>query len=238
MMTEAIIQMTQVSKTFGSGDALTPALQRIDLDVRQGEMVAIMGSSGSGKSTLLTVAGGLEKASEGKVRVAGLQLDLATPAQLTEFRRRSIGFVFQEFNLIPSLTIRENVSLPLELDGWRISRAKVEATNSLRLMEIDHLADRYPTEVSGGQRQRAAIARSFVGTRQVILADEPTGALDSRTGENVARALRNRVDEGATVLLVTHDAKCAAWADRILTIRDGKIVDSVITDRRAESLFE
>lgn len=232
-----MIELQGVTKSFGSGDAKVTAIKQIDLTVRSGELVAVMGPSGSGKSTLLTIAGGLERPTAGKVLVSGRDLSAATNAELTDFRRKVVGFVFQEFNLIPSLTLLENVSLPLELDGWKPSRAKEEARRALAALEIVNLEKRFPAEVSGGQRQRVAIARSFTGARNLILADEPTGALDSRTGEDVVRALRSRVDEGATAVMVTHDAKAAAWADRIMTIRDGVLVSTAETDRRPEGLL-
>lgn len=232
-----MIELQGVTKSFGSGAAKVTAIKQIDLTVRSGELVAVMGPSGSGKSTLLTIAGGLERPTAGKVLVSGRDLSAATNAELTDFRRKVVGFVFQEFNLIPSLTLLENVSLPLELDGWKPSRAKEEARRALAALEIVNLEKRFPAEVSGGQRQRVAIARSFTGARKLILADEPTGALDSRTGEDVVRALRSRVDEGATAVMVTHDAKAAAWADRIMTIRDGILVSTAETDRRPEGLL-
>lgn len=233
----SMIELRGVSQSFGFGDAKITALKSIDLSVSSGELVAIMGPSGSGKSTLLTIAGGLERPTAGKVIVAGKDLSTATNAELTEFRRKTVGFVFQEFNLIPSLTLMENVSLPLELDGWKPSKAKAEARKALADLEISNLEKRFPAEVSGGQRQRVAIARSFAGSRTLLLADEPTGALDSRTGEEVVRALRTRVNQGATAVMVTHDAKCAAWADRILTIRDGALVGTAQTDRSGEGLL-
>lgn len=233
----AIIELQGVSKSFGSGGGQITALRDVDLTVNAGELVAVMGPSGSGKSTLLTIAGGLERPGAGKVFVAGRELSSATNSELTEFRRKTVGFVFQEFNLIPSLTLLENVALPLELDGWKAGKAKAEARAALVTLEMSNFENRFPAEVSGGQRQRAAIARSFAGSRSLLLADEPTGALDSRTGEEVIRALRARVDEGATAVMVTHDAKCAAWADRILTIRDGALVGSSQTARRPEDLL-
>lgn len=231
------IELHGVSKSFGSGASEVVALKEVSLIVRAGEMVAVMGPSGSGKSTLLTIAGGLERPTAGRVVVSGRDLSEATDAELTQFRRQTVGYIFQEFNLIPALTLLENVSLPLELDGWRPGKAKTEAHAALAALEMSDLEKRFPAEVSGGQRQRAAIARSFAGSRNLILADEPTGALDSRTGEEVVRALRSRVDQGATAVMVTHDAKCAAWADRILTIRDGVLVDTAETDRRPEGLL-
>lgn len=233
----AIIELQGVSKSFGSGGGQITALRDVDLTVNAGELVAVMGPSGSGKSTLLTIAGGLERPGAGKVFVAGRELSSATNSELTEFRRKTVGFVFQEFNLIPSLTLLENVALPLELDGWKAGKAKAEARAALATLEMSNFENRFPAEISGGQRQRAAIARSFAGSRSLLLADEPTGALDSRTGEEVIRALRARVDEGATAVMVTHDAKCAAWADRILTIRDGALVGSSQTARRPEDLL-
>lgn len=233
----SMIELHGVSKSFGSGDAKITALNTIDLSVNTGELVAIMGPSGSGKSTLLTIAGGLEKPTSGKVVVAGRDLSAATNAELTELRRKTVGFVFQEFNLIPSLTLIENVSLPLELDGWKPSKARAEARRALDALEMSNLEKRFPAEVSGGQRQRVAIARSFAGSRTLLLADEPTGALDSKTGEEVVRALRTRVNQGATAVMVTHDAKCAAWADRILTIRDGALVGTAQTDRNGQGLL-
>jgi putative ABC transport system ATP-binding protein len=186
-----------------------------------------MGASGSGKSTLLTIAGGLEVPTTGDVRVIDNSLPNLKPTQLATLRRKTIGYVFQDFNLIPSLTVIENVALPLELDGVTVRKARKAALEALENMEIGELADRFPDEISGGQRQRVAIARSFVGPRQVLLADEPTGALDSKTSEAVIRALRKRIDAGIAGILVTHDAKLAAWADRILVIRDGLIVEEI-----------
>lgn len=224
-MSEILISLQGVSKTYGSGDTSVEALKGVDLQVAAGELVAIMGASGSGKSTLLTIAGGLERPSAGRVEIAGLSVFDTSPKTVARLRRQTLGYVFQDFNLIPALTVLENVSLPLELDGVARRRARRSAIEALEAMEIEQLGDRFPDEISGGQRQRVAIARSFVGPRRVILADEPTGALDSRTGESVIRALRSRIDAGAAGILVTHDAKSAAWSDRILTIRDGHIIN-------------
>lgn len=234
MSTEVLIELVDVQKTYGTGENEVHALRGASLQVRAGELVAIMGASGSGKSTLLTIAGGLEVPTTGDVRITDQSLPLLKQKELSRLRRQTIGYVFQDFNLIPSLTVIENVALPLELDGMNVRNARQAALESLESMEIAELASRFPDEISGGQRQRVAIARSFVGPRRVLLADEPTGALDSKTSESVIRAMRKRIDSGLAGILVTHDAKLAAWADRILVIRDGEIVDEVKTDLRPE----
>jgi putative ABC transport system ATP-binding protein len=226
-MSKILLELIDVQKTYGTGENEVHALRGTSLQVREGELVAIMGASGSGKSTLLTIAGGLEVPTTGDVRVIDNSLPTLKPTQLATLRRQTIGYVFQDFNLIPSLTVIENVALPLELDGMKVRKARKAALDSLASMDIAELADRFPDEISGGQRQRVAIARSFVGPRQVLLADEPTGALDSKTSEAVIRALRKRIDAGIAGVLVTHDAKLAAWADRILVIRDGLIVEEI-----------
>ena len=234
MSTEVLIELVDVQKTYGTGENEVHALRGASLQVRAGELVAIMGASGSGKSTLLTIAGGLEVPTTGDVRITDQSLPLLKQKELSRLRRQTIGYVFQDFNLIPSLTVIENVALPLELDGMNSRAARKAALDSLESMDIAELANRFPDEISGGQRQRVAIARSFVGPRRVLLADEPTGALDSKTSESVIRAMRKRIDGGLAGILVTHDAKLAAWADRILVIRDGEIVDEVKTDLRPE----
>ncbi|CAB4957311.1 unannotated protein [freshwater metagenome] len=226
-MSKVLLELIDVQKTYGTGENEVQALRGASLQVKAGELVAIMGASGSGKSTLLTIAGGLEVPTTGDVRVLDSSLPTLKPTQLATLRRQTIGYVFQDFNLIPSLTVIENVALPLELDGMKVRKARKAALDALVSMEIGELANRFPDEISGGQRQRVAIARSFVGPRQVLLADEPTGALDSKTSEAVIRALRKRIDAGIAGVLVTHDAKLAAWADRILVIRDGQIVEEI-----------
>ncbi|HEX4442131.1 MAG TPA: ABC transporter ATP-binding protein [Galbitalea sp.] len=224
-MHEELLRLDGVAMQYGHGETAVTALAGVDLTVNRGELVAVMGASGSGKSTLLTVAGGLTPPTSGEVIVEGHWLSQLSARQLATLRRRSLGFVFQDFNLIPSLTAVENVSLPLELDGWRTRKARRPALDALSVVELADRADRYPSDLSGGQQQRVAIARAVVGGRSLILADEPTGALDSTTGEVVLKMLRGRVDAGAGGILVTHDARHAAWADRIVFLRDGRIVD-------------
>lgn len=236
-MNEILVNLSGITKTYGRGDLAVEALKGVSLQVKAGELVAIMGASGSGKSTLLTIAGGLERPTEGVAQVAGVSLFDSSLNDIAKLRRQTLGYVFQDFNLIPALTVIENVALPLELDGINRKRARRAAFESLEAMGIAQLEKRFPDEISGGQRQRVAIARSFVGPRRVILADEPTGALDSRTGETVIRALRSRIDSGAAGILVTHDAKNAAWADRILTIRDGSIVNETTTTRNVHGFI-
>ncbi len=236
-MNEPVLEMRDVVRIHGRGDAAVHALRGLDLTVAAGELVAVMGPSGSGKSTLLNLAGGLDSATAGSVRVAGTELGGLSGKELAVLRRRRVGYVFQDFNLIPSLTAAENVALPLELDGVRAGKARQHAEASLDEVGLVDLADRFPDEMSGGQQQRVAIARGMVGERALVLADEPTGALDSETGEHVLALLRRRCESGVGALLVTHDARHASWADRIVFLRDGVAVDDTGRRPGVESLL-
>ncbi|GAA3488481.1 MULTISPECIES: ABC transporter ATP-binding protein [Streptomyces] len=233
---QPVLQLEQLTRVHGSGATEVHALRGVNLSVFPGELVAVMGPSGSGKSTLLTIAGGLDTPSSGKVVVEGTDITQVSRKELAALRRRSIGYVFQDYNLIPALTAAENVSLPRELDGISARKARVSALAALEEMGLSHLADRFPDEMSGGQQQRVAIARALVGDRRLVLADEPTGALDSETGESVLALLRTRCDAGAAGVLVTHEPRFAAWADRVVFLRDGSVVDETVrTD--ADSLL-
>jgi putative ABC transport system ATP-binding protein len=221
----AVLQLSDVSRIHGTGAAEVHALRSVSLSVHAGELVAVMGPSGSGKSTLLTLSGGLDQPTTGTVSIEGADLGALGPKGRSRIRRTSVGYVFQDFNLIPALTAVENVALPGELDGQSASVARVAARAALEDVGIGELADRFPADMSGGQQQRVAIARAVVGERRLILADEPTGALDTETGEDIMRLLRSRCDAGAAGVLVTHEARHAAWADRVVFLRDGVVVD-------------
>ncbi|MFN0150438.1 MAG: ABC transporter ATP-binding protein [bacterium] len=220
-----VLRFDNAVRVHGAGPAAVRALGPVSFDVAAGEFVAIMGPSGSGKSTLLTMAGALDRPTEGRVIVQGRDLAALPAKALAELRRRVIGFVFQDLNLLPGLTAIENVALPLELDGCALAEARGAARAALEAVEMQSFAGRFPDDLSGGEQQRVAIARAFVGPRTLLLADEPTGALDSVTGERIMRLLRAQCDAGRTVVLVTHNAAHAAWADRVLFLRDGAIVD-------------
>ncbi|WP_067793756.1 ABC transporter ATP-binding protein [Actinomadura formosensis] len=234
----SVLSMRGVSRDHGTGPGLVHALAEVTLDVAPGEFVAVMGPSGSGKSTLLTLAGGLDAPTSGQVVVDGADLGALSRAERSALRRRAVGYVFQDLNLIPSLTAAENVMLPRELDGVRTRQARVEARHALSEVGVAELADRFPDEMSGGQQQRVAIARALVGDRRLVLADEPTGALDSHTGEDVMRVLRGRCDAGASCLMVTHESRHAAWADRVVFLRDGRIVDATPDRSGPETLLQ
>lgn len=232
-----VLELRGVSKVYGSGAAEVRALIDVDLTVRAGEMVAIMGPSGSGKSTLLTIAGSLEQPTTGDVLVEGAPLAGMSAADRARMRRRHLGYVFQDYNLLPGLTAAENIALPLELDGLKARKAEVVARRSLDELGLADRAGSYPDELSGGQRQRVAIGRALVGQRRLLLADEPSGALDSKTGEAVMRLLRSACKNGAAAVLATHDAQLAAWADRVVFFRDGVAVDQSGPAAGPESLL-
>jgi putative ABC transport system ATP-binding protein len=236
-MSAPVLLLSRVTREHLQGDTIVHALRAVDLAVHAGELVAVMGPSGSGKSTLLHVAGGLDTPTAGSVFVEGRDLATLSAAQVAAVRRRSVGYVFQDLNLLPSLSALENVSLPLELDGVRGGMARRAAREALDEVGVGALAGRFPDEMSGGQQQRVAIARALVGPRRLLLADEPTGALDSTTGEEVLRVLRARCEAGAAGVLVTHDARHAAWADRVVFLRDGVVVDQSGPVAGAESLL-
>lgn len=219
------VELSEVSRAFGEGHTRVVALHPTTMTVAQGEFVAIMGPSGSGKTTLLSLIGGLDRPTGGRVVVAGQDLGSLNGSGLAVLRRRVVGYVFQDLNLLAGLTARENIGLPLELDG-RSSREVRAATDAvLDSLGLAGLGDRFPNDLSGGEQQRVAIGRALVGGRRILLADEPTGALDSMTGESVMRLLRGHCSDGGTAILVTHDAAHAAWADRVVFLRDGRIVD-------------
>jgi putative ABC transport system ATP-binding protein len=231
-----VLELQNLTRVHGTGATEVHALRGVDLAVYPGELMAVMGPSGSGKSTLLTMAGGLDTPTSGRVLVEGTDITAIGRRALAALRRRSIGYVFQDYNLIPALTAAENIALPRELDGVSARRARREALAALGEMGLDAVADRFPDEMSGGQQQRVAIARALVGDRRLVLADEPTGALDSETGEAVLALLRARCDAGAAGVLVTHEPRFAAWADRVVFLRDGAVTDTTLRSS-AETLL-
>jgi putative ABC transport system ATP-binding protein len=185
----------------------------------------------------LTIAGSLEQPSRGQVLVDGVDLATVSRADQARMRRRSIGYVFQDFNLLPGLTAVENVTLPLELDGVRTTVARASGLKAMEELDVADRADRFPDELSGGERQRVAIARAIVGERGLLLADEPTGALDSVNGEGVMRLLRAAAHRGVAGVVVTHEARLASWADRVIFLRDGRVVDQTVAPPGPESLL-
>jgi putative ABC transport system ATP-binding protein len=233
----SVLEMRHVSRTYGEGANEVHALNDVDLTVEAGSMVAVMGPSGSGKSTLLTIAGTLEEATSGEVSINGAQVATMSQNAKAQLRRRQIGFVFQDFNLLPGLTAAENVALPLELDGTSARRARVMGRNALEELGLGERASNFPDELSGGERQRVAIARAVVGERRLLLADEPSGALDSANGEAVMRLIHAACKRGVAAVVVTHDAQLASWADRVVFLRDGRVTDQTAPPQGPESLL-
>ncbi len=220
-----MIVFDHATRTYGDGHVAVDAIRDITLSVEPGELVAIMGPSGSGKSTMLSLAGGLDVATAGSVSIGGRDLGALSWDARADVRLRTVGYVFQHLNLLPGLSAAENVAFPLELAGSSARKARGEAMERLGELGVSELADRFPDDLSGGERQRVAIARALVGDRRAILADEPTGALDSVNGEQVMRTLRSACEGGVAGIVVTHDAHLAAWAHRVVFLRDGRLVD-------------
>jgi putative ABC transport system ATP-binding protein len=232
-----MLELRNVSKTYGEGAAQVRALQAVSLSVEPGAMVAVMGPSGSGKSTLLTIAGSLEDPTEGEVIVDRRRLAEMSHADKARLRRRSIGYVFQDFNLLAGLTAAENVALPLELDGVPARKARVAGLKALEELGLGDRGSHFPDQLSGGERQRVSIARAVVGERRLLLADEPSGALDSVNAEDVMRLLHAACKRGVAAVVVTHDAQLASWADRVVFLRDGRVTDQTAPMPGPESLL-
>lgn len=224
--TDAAVLLREVRKVYGTGSTLVTALREVNVEFAAGRFTAVMGPSGSGKTTLLHCAAGLTTVNAGQVFVGETELSRLTEQELAEYRRREMGFVFQDFNLLPALSGRENIVLPLRLAGRRPEPEELKEL--LRRTGVAQIVDRHPHELSGGQQQRVAICRALATTPRVVFADEPTGALDSRTSEKILALLRETVDQlGQTVVMVTHEPAAAAHADRVLFLRDGRIVEEL-----------
>jgi putative ABC transport system ATP-binding protein len=222
----SMLELHEVSKTYGEGPTQVRALAEVSLSVAEGSMVAVMGPSGSGKSTLLTIAGSLEEPTTGWVMVGGRSLSGMSRNEKARLRRRTVGYVFQDFNLLPGLTAAENVALPLELDGTSARKARAAGLRALNQLGLGGRGSAYPDQLSGGERQRVAIARAIVGERRLLLADEPSGALDSANAEAVMHLMHDACKQGGmAAVVVTHDAQLATWADRSVFLRDGEMTD-------------
>ena len=228
-MTTTVLELREVSKVYGTGPARVNALRQVNLSVRGGELVAVMGPSGSGKSSLLTIAGSLEEPTSGQVRVTGTDLSRLSADAQARLRRRQIGYVFQDFNLLAGFTALENVTVPLELDGIPARTARVAGMAALTELGLAERAGHFPDQLSGGERQRVAIARAVIGDRTLLLADEPTGALDSVSAEAVMLALLDICRRGVAGVVVTHDANLAARADRVVFLQDGQLTGQART---------
>jgi len=233
----SMLELRSVSKRYGQGANEVDAISDIDLAVERGSPVAIMGPSGSGKSTLLTIAGSLEEPTTGEVVIDGARVSGMSRNDKARLRRRSVGYVFQDFNLLAGLTAVENVSLPLELDGVSMKKARAQGMFALEGLGLADRAESFPDQLSGGERQRVAIARAVVGERSLLLADEPSGALDSVNGEAVMRMILSACHGGVAAVVVTHDAKLASWADRVVFLRDGRAVDETLPPPSPEELL-
>src|SRR5574343_710578 len=223
----ALIEARNLSKTYLMGNTTVHALRGVTLDIEEGDFVAIMGASGSGKSTLMNILGCLDQPSGGQYRLAGEEVEAMAGDQLASIRNRRIGFVFQQFNLLPRTSALENVELPMVYAGIKAADRRERALAALQKVGLGERADHTPAELSGGQQQRVAIARALLNSPQLILADEPTGALDSKTSEDIMCLLDELNQQGMTVVIVTHEADIAVWARRKLVFRDGQIVEDV-----------
>jgi putative ABC transport system ATP-binding protein len=232
-----VLELRNVTKSYDDGAVIVHAVRDVDLTVAVGELVAVMGPSGSGKTTLLTIGGTLEDATSGDVHVDGVAVAGLSGRERARLRRRSIGFVFQDFNLLSGLTAVENVAMPLELDGVSAKDARRAALATLDELGLAERAEQFPDDLSGGERQRVAIGRAIIGDRRLVLADEPTGALDSVNSEAVMRLLRDVCRRGAAGVVVTHEAHLASWADRVVFLRDGRLVDQTRHAPGPESLL-
>ena len=234
----SFLEIQAVSKSYGEGSTLVHALIDASLSVDRGNLVAVMGPSGSGKSSLLTIAGSLEEPTTGDVLIDGKSLASMSYNDKARLRRRMIGYIFQDFNLLAGLTALENVALPLELDDLSPRKARAAAMAALENVGIAERAGHFPDELSGGERQRVAIARAVVGERHLLLADEPSGALDSANGDAVMKMIRGACKKGIAAVIVTHDAHLASWADRVVFLKDGRIIDQTVPPPSVESLLE
>ena len=222
-----ILQTTDLKKYYGTEPNITKALDGVTLSIEEGEFVAIVGTSGSGKSTLLNMMGGLDTPTSGSIKVKGKELSKLKDEQLTIFRRRNIGFIFQNYNLVPVLNVYENIELPLLYMGISASERKKRVETAMERMAITHRSKHFPQQLSGGQQQRVAIARAVVANPKLILADEPTGNLDSKNGKEVMGLLSELNKEGTTIVMVTHSQHDAGYADRIINLFDGQVVTEV-----------
>ena len=237
-MAMSMLELRAVSRSYGQGSAEVHALREVSLTADEGAMVAVMGPSGSGKSTLLAIAGTLEDPTTGEVLIDGKPVRNESRGAKARLRRRVVGYVFQDFNLLPGLTAAENVSLPLELDGVSGRKARIAALKALDRLGLAERASHYPDQMSGGERQRVSIARAMVGERRLLLADEPSGALDSVNGEAVMRLVHEACkNAGMAAVVVTHDAQLASWADRVMFLRDGRVIDQTVPAAGPESLL-
>ncbi len=220
----SVLEASQVTKQYRMGDVIVNALDDVNFQVAKGEFVAIMGPSGSGKSTLLHLLGGLDGSSSGEITLAGKRLSKLGDNEVTLVRRRNVGFIFQFYNLVPTLTAEENIALPLLIDGRRIDQNRSKLDELLNLVSLADRRQHKPDQLSGGQQQRVAIARALVTDPEIVLADEPTGNLDSQSGKAILELLRHSCDElGHTIVMVTHDAYAASYADRIVFLKDGRV---------------
>jgi putative ABC transport system ATP-binding protein len=223
----ALIRAHGISKSYAMGEQTVHALRGVSLEIEEGDFVAIMGASGSGKSTLMNILGCLDQPSEGEYWLAGEEVEKMTQDQLASIRNRRIGFVFQQFNLLPRTSALENVELPMVYAGVKAADRRALAIKALQRVGLAERGGHTPSELSGGQQQRVAIARALVNSPQLILADEPTGALDTKTSEDIMQLLTTLNAQGMTVVIVTHESDIATWARRKLVFRDGQIVEDV-----------
>lgn len=234
-----VLEVRNLKKVYGSRGILYPALDNIDLDIKEGEFVGIMGPSGAGKTTLLNLAATIDRPTGGSIRIDGTDLAKMNEEQLASFRRNKLGFIFQDFNLLDSLTIKENIILPLALANVKASEIERRGNETARILGIEDILNKYPYEVSGGQKQRAAAARAIIHRPSLILADEPTGALDSKSSAELLQCLSDLNEtNGATIMLVTHDAFAASYCKRILFIKDGRLFTELIKGGSRKEFFQ
>ncbi|WP_420644567.1 ABC transporter ATP-binding protein [Candidatus Leptofilum sp.] len=219
-----VLEAIEVTKQYSMGEVTVDALQKVSFMVRKGEFVAVMGPSGSGKSTLLHLLGGLDEPTSGEIALAGHTITHLSDDEVTVVRRRKVGFIFQFYNLVPTLTAAENVGLPLLIDGQRIEKYRQKIDSLLEMVGLADRLDHKPDQMSGGQQQRVAIARAFVNDPEIVLADEPTGNLDSKSGTAILELLRESAEVlEQTIVMVTHDPRAASYADRVVFLKDGRI---------------